>query len=344
MDSRLPARIIYFTGWLAPEMEGISKEVFTLASHFKAPVIGISKLQPFKMDLARKAFGFSAKRYYLAKSVTFMLSRLFKIVHVYDSLDNWIYLSSVPKNTILTGVVGEGTLPIKLYRKMAFVVVDDEEKRLRLIKRGIDPEKIKIIYPGIDIKPYLEVPQPPPVPPFRVLFASSPPTSEELKPRGVFDLLEAAARLPKIEFIFLWRPWGDSFPKIKEEIEKRGLKNVRLICEKVQDIRKYFKECHAMIAPFREGGGKSCPTSILEALASGRPVILGPGVGIEKLIEERGAGLYYNDHAQLPSLIERLSKEWEGYNSKARELALNFFSKEKFISSYYQIYKQILGN
>ncbi len=338
MDSRLPARIIYFTGWLAPEMEGISKEVFTLASHFKAPVIGISKLQPFKMDLARKAFGFSAKRYYLAKSVTFMLSRLFKIVHVYDSLDNWIYLSSVPKNTILTGVVGEGTLPIKLYRKMAFVVVDDEEKRLRLIKRGIDPEKIKIIYPGIDIKPYLKVPQPPPASPFRVLFASSPPTSEELKPRGVFDLLEAAARLPKIEFIFLWRPWGDSFPKIKGEIEKRGLRNVRLIYKKIQDIKKYYKDCHVVIAPFREGGGKTCPTSILEALASGRPVILGPGVGIGKLVEERGAGLYYKDFNIIHEAIQKAKEKWEALSAQTRQLVQDFFSMETFIKQYQKLY------
>jgi len=196
-------------------------------------------------------------------------------------LDSWLYLSSISsRKTILTGVLGKGDLPLKYYYRMAYIVVDNEENRKNLTDRGL---------------PVLEIPPSASIEPFRILFASSPPTIKELRSRGVYGLLEAAESLSDVEFVFLWRPWGDSLHKIEEEIQKRRLKNVRLIPEKVQDMRKFCAECHVVVAPFRENGGKSCPTSVIEAFASGRLVILGPGVGIRGLVQRNGVGVSYKD-------------------------------------------------
>ena len=343
MDSRLPVRIAYYTGWLMPEMEGISKEVFALAKHFNSTIIGISNLQPLKIDFQNRIFGFSTKWYYFARFLAFIMSKIHKINHIYDSLDNWIYLSSISsKKIILTGVVGNGSLPLKYYQKVAFLVVDSEERRNELVQKGFSRAKIKVIYPGINLKPFLEVPPPASMRPFRVLFASSPPTREELESRGVFDLLMAAGKLPDAEFVFLWRPWGNSLQRVKKEIKNRGLKNVRLISEKVQDVRQFYSECHVVVAPFKENGGKSCPTSIIEALASGRPVILGPGVGIKKLVREEGVGIYY-EGSGLCEAIQILRDNWENFAFRARDFAQEFFSIETFINTYHRLYQEVLN-
>jgi len=343
MDSRLSVRIAYYTGWLMPEMEGISKEVFTLAKHFNSTIIGISNLQPIKIDFKNRVFGFSTRWYYCSRILSFLMSKIHTINHIYDSLDNWLYLSSIfSKKTILTGVVGNGLLPLTYYQRLNFLVVDSEERRNELIQKGFKKERIKLIYPGLNLNPFLNVPYPMSIRPFRVLFASSPPTTEELESRGVFDLLEAAENLPDVEFIFLWRPWGDSLQRVKDEIEKRNLENICLICEKVVDVRKFYKKCHIAVAPFKKNGGKSCPTFVIESLASGRPVILGPGVGIKRLIQEANVGLYYNKGSELSEKIQILRDNWGKFAHFAREFAKEFFSINKFVDKYQQLYERVL--
>jgi len=342
MDSCLSIRIAYYTGWLMPEMEGISKEVFTLAKHFNSTIIGISNLQKTKIDFKNRIFGFSTKWYYCARTLSFLMSKMHTINHIYDSLDNWIYLSSIfSKRTILTGVVGNGSLPLRYYQRLQYVIVDSEEQRKQLIQKGLAEEKVKVIYPGIDLEPFLKISLPKYEKPFRVLFASSPPTVEELESRGVVDLLEAAKKLPDVEFIFLWRPWGDSFGRVVQLINKSNLKNVVLIREKVRDMRKFFERCHVAVAPFKRNGGKSCPTFIIEALASGRPVIVGAGVGIGNLIQDFNVGLSYEER-DLTDKIKILRDNWENFAFRTKDFAREFFSIEKFVNSYQQLYTQLL--
>ena len=338
----MPTSIAYYTGWLKPDMEGVSKELFVLARHFSGTVIGISVLQDLKLDFRGRTIGFSSKWYYLARLLVFISSRIHRINHIYDRLDNWIYVSSTSKNSILTGVAGEATLPLNYYNRMSFIVVDNEEQRKALLKSGIEQEKIKVIYPGIELEPLLEVPNQKQNDDFTVLFASSPPTIKELAARGVFELLEAAEKLPEIRFIFLWRPWGDSFFKIKKEIKDRGLRNIQLIYKKIKDMRELYCKCHVVIAPFKKDGGKSCPTSIMEALACGRPVIVGPGVGIKGLIDEYGVGLSYED-GDLIETIKLMKSNWSYFTSQTRDIAQQFFSREKFINEYDKLYQEVLN-
>ena len=342
MDCCMPMSVVYYTGWLEPDMEGISKELFTLAGHFKGTVVGISDLQSFKLDIRNKIIGFSNKWYYLAKLFVLITSRMHRINHIYDRLDNWIYISSISKNSILTSVTGEATLPFQYYKRFSFIVVDNENQQRSLIKKGLGQEKVKVIYPGIDLKQFLDVPSEKPRKDFTVLFASSPPTIKELETRGVFDLLDAAQRLTEVRFVFLWRPWGDSFFKIKEEVKNRGLRNIQLIHEKIKDMRELYSKCHVVIAPFKKDGGKSCPTSIMEALACGRPVIVGPGVGIRDLINKYRAGLSYDDNNLVES-IRIVENYWDHFASRTRYVAQKFFSKEKFINEYAKLYKEVLN-
>ncbi|GAB6162466.1 hypothetical protein JCM12298_16250 [Desulfothermus naphthae] len=326
-----------------PEMEGISKEVFTLAKHFDSTILGISNLQKIKIDLKKRIFGFSTKWYYCARILAFLMSKVHTINHIYDSLDNWIYLSSIfSKRTILTGVVGNGSLPIKYYQKLRLLIVDSEEQRKNLIQKGLAREKVKVIYPGIDLEPFLKISFPKYEKPFRILFASSPPTVEELESRGVFDLLEAAKNLPDVEFILLWRPWGDSFEKVEEVIKKSNLKNVVLFRQRIRDMRKFYEKCHVAIAPFKKNGGKSCPTFIIEALASGRPVILGPGVGIKSLIQDFNVGLTCEER-DLTNKIQIMRDNWKHFVSGTKDFAKEFFSHQRFVNDYTKIYRQILN-
>jgi len=108
----------------------------------------------------------------------------------------------------------------------------------------------------------------------------------------------------------------------KDVANKSNLKNVILIREKVQNMRKFYEKCHVAIAHFHKSGGKSCPTFIIEALASGRPLILGHGVGIRKLIQDLNVGLSFND-CDLINKIQIMRDDWENFASRSRDLLMN---------------------
>lgn len=343
MDSSLSSKVAYYTGLLCPEMEGISKELFSLASHFESTILGISNLQGVKIDFKKKVFGFPAKWYYLSRLVTFMMSGIHKINHIYDSLDNWVYLSSIiPKRTILTAVTGNVSLPLRFYKKLDYIVVDNEAKRQILIEKGIDPSKIKIIYPGIELDAFLNLKGPTKHSSFTVLFASAPPTKKELYLRGVFDLLCAAESLPYIKFIFVWRPWGDTLDWIKSEIKKRKLDNLTLITTRLRNIEEIYKKAHVIVAPFKENGGKSCPTSVIEGLAAGRPAVLGPGVGIRDIIVKKGTGISFDGCSGLCESILTVMRNYDDFSRNTKDVARELFSLENFIKSYQQLYMRLL--
>lgn len=339
-------RIAYYTGWLRPEMEGTSREVFPLAEYFGANfILGLSKHESFRIIWKKRAFGFNPKAYIALKLSLPILERTQQLSHIYDTLGCWHYLRNLGNRPlILTATSGRQPLPLHLYKKVSAFVVDSEHRLNEMIQLGFPRHKLKIIYPGIDIKYFRPPPSPPPIKPFKVLFATAPPTVNELHGRGVWQILEAAKRLPGFEFILLWRPWGNSLNAVRNRIKELSLSNVTLINKLIPDMRCYYHQVHCVLAPFREGGGKSCPTSILEALACGLPVIVGKGIGIRSLLINEGTSLYSGkDGSGLAEALQSVQQSWETMMIKARKVAERYFSLSRFFNDYKILYRQVIN-
>ena len=63
-------RVTYWTGWLSPEMEGCSREVFDLTAHFpRSRVLGLSQHYGLKMSRRKRYVGFNVRLYPLFRAV-----------------------------------------------------------------------------------------------------------------------------------------------------------------------------------------------------------------------------------------------------------------------------------
>ncbi len=337
-------KVSYWSSWLLPEMEGISKEVWELARYFNSPVFGFNENLTIRFDLKKKLFGINTKYYLLFKLLAPIIEMRYSITHIYDNLANWFYLKNLGKRPIiLTATVGEEPLELSFYKKVRKIVVDSK-LRFNKLKKIFPKEKLELIYPGVDINFFTPSESSDKnIKKFKILFASSPSTVEEMKDRGIYRILDCASMLPNTIFTLLWRPWGDTLPVIKEEISRRDLKNVILYTKVIEDIREILREHHIIIAPFSKGGGKPCPTSVIEALSCGLPAVVGVGVEIGDLLEEKGVGIRVDDNpVNIVKSIESIKRNWFDMSNMARKVAEEFFNQQKTFMSYRQLYSEVL--
>ncbi len=347
MDCRLSVRVAYYTGWLRPDMEGTSREVFALAQYFGAKyILGFSQHESVRIIWKKRALGLNQKTYLILKLLISFLERTQHLSHIYDNIGCWHYLRNLGrKPIILTATSGSKPLPIHFYDKVAALVVDSESRYNELTQLGFPSQKLKIIYPGIDIDYFKPTQCLPSSKPFKVMFASAPPTVEELPGRGVWQILDAAQLLPDVEFTIIWRPWGDSLQFVKKRIKDQRLSNITLMDQLIPDMRSLYHQVHCVLAPFKKDGGKSCPTSILESCACGLPVIVGTGVGIRGLLIKEGAGLDAGKGGnELAEALQSVQQSWDSMRIRARKLAERFFSSSQFFNNYKILYQQVVDS
>jgi hypothetical protein len=86
------------------------------------------------------------------------------------------------------------------------------------------------------------------------------------------------------------------------------------------------------------------PTTLLEAMSCGCPVVSTATCMIPQIIEHGVNGLISNDEAKLRSYVELLTKDKElasklGHN--ARETILNNFSEDRFVNQWNQLFQKV---
>src|SRR5262249_20228838 len=120
--------------------------------------------------------------------------------------------------TILTIAVTTETLPAAVYQRIRRFVAHSTTTVEELAALGVERSRIHLIYPGVNLERFQPRPRAAALPlevaptgapgRFRILFATTPNTIDGLRTRGVHLLLEAARRMPEIDFILPWRPWA----------------------------------------------------------------------------------------------------------------------------------------
>lgn len=333
-------KIIYLTGVYSPDNEAVSKEIFLLHNHFpRSFVYGIAS-DFLKFSLKKRYLVHFDRPYRLAPKFIPVIEKRFDISHIYHSLDNWYFLEHLEKKPIiLTGATGGNVLDRKKYEKIEKIVVESKYDFMRVKNAGIAEEKIKLIYPGLDLSKFSYTA---PEGGFSILFASSPFAKGYFAARGVDLLLSASELCRDVHFILLWRKWAGTVDLIKTMVQNK--KNVTLNLEHIKDISGLLDRVHAVIAPFTSQQlTKPCPHSVIECLAAGKPVLVSDKVGIAHIIQEKQCGVVFRpDTGDLMRAIAELKKNYTEYQKNARTCAEEHFSKEIFLTQYELIYSAIL--
>lgn len=334
-------------------MEGCAREVFELKEHFPdSRVFGLSRYYTLKLSVRRRYIGLHARLYPLFRAVAPWWDATSDVNHIYGSLSEWHFLRALRRRPIVMTVATD-TEPLDLaaYRHVRRFVTHSAASTERLVRSGFPRDRIRLIYPGVDLKRFEPGPRgaAPPVSGwprdpsrFRIVFATTPNWADGLRVRGVDLMLAAARRLPDVDFYLLWRPWAGA-ERLVADVRSRAPVNVHASLRLVPDIASAYRGADAVIAPFTtHGGTKICPTSLVEGLACGRPLLVSTEVGISDLVQEEGCGTIFPATVDgLCAAVERLRRDYDWHAVRARPCAERHFDRDDCRRRHEELYDEV---
>jgi len=345
MDRDVPPRVTFWTGVWAPAHEAISKEIARLRrAAGRSWVVSCASHQPYGIDVRDRVIRVSADAWPLLRVLAAGLERTGHVTHVFGRLDEWHLLRATgARPVVFTVAIDAPPLPAPVWDHVAVFVAETEALAASLQRAGVPASRVRVIHPGVDLRRYTPS-APPPMHPFRVLFASSPSRVEEFEARGIPLLVETARRCPDVEMVLCWRKWGDGSVAEQALRALRLPDNVRIEQCGPGGMAAMYASAHAVVCAYAPGFGKSAPNSIIEGLACGRPALVTRDCGLAAVIARGRAGQSVGrSPLDLAAGIEALRDSYDEYAFAARRLAESRFDAARFCADYVGIYGEIAG-
>jgi glycosyltransferase involved in cell wall biosynthesis len=245
-------------------------------------------------------------------------------------------------NTILTVAKDSPDLDrieehAEVLKSLRCVVVESVRDKDLMLQLGLAPERVKLIYPGVDLSPTKN-----PDGPFTILFATSPFQKNRLLSRGIHLMIEVAKLLPQVRFRFVWRTGAE---QVEALIREAGVENIEVIAGYVPDMGAMYDSAHATIlAALTHNSLKPCPHSGLHSLAHGKPVLVSHATSFAGIVKARGCGVVFDPSiGSLHAAIRLLMDHYAGFQANARSTSRECFSKTEFVERHQELYMQLLN-
>jgi len=218
--------------------------------------------------------------------------------------------------------------------------------RREFTEYGINPQRVAVLGNGVDIDLFK---------PAQILMPNDQPmyvlTVGRLAPRkGLEDLIQSAKIVlkyhPNLRFIVLGE--GPLRPNLQRLVTQLNLKDSVFLLGHVHQrtrLISYYQHCMMYVHPSHYEG---LPTSLLEAMACGRPVIAAAVSGNLDIIENQKNGLLVPPHQpeQLADAILNLIAKptlAQQMGIEARATVCNHYSWDVVGKRYLQEYQVLLG-
>ena len=166
------------------------------------------------------------------------------------------------------------------------------------------------------------------------------------KEKGILNLIEAFSYIKNQNLHIAGD--GPEREKIEKIIKDRHLENnIKLLGFLNQkEMQEEIANCKFVVVP--SIWYENCPYSILETLATGKPVIGADIGGIPELVKDKENGLIYryNSSSELETKMKLLFENQElveEYGTKAKKIAQKEYSREKYYNKIIKIYEDVLG-
>ncbi|MFN3813153.1 MAG: glycosyltransferase family 4 protein [Aquificaceae bacterium] len=213
------------------------------------------------------------------------------------------------------------------YVDFFFAVSYQVEKNL--IKEGVDPKKIKVIYNTVDEE--------------RFFWKEKPKNSVNFlfvgkldEGKGVFDLLEAFLILLKekdsLRCFFVGD--GKMRKKLEDIVKERSLEDKVLFTGYVQDVERYYQASHVCVIPSKET--EAISRVALEALSCGCAIVASDVGGIKEAVVEGYNGCIFKG-GDVKDLYEKMLitlENWETFSKNSLYLFKERFLRDKVIGDF----------
>jgi glycosyltransferase involved in cell wall biosynthesis len=264
------------------------------------------------------------------------------INHLFASAgERWLAPMLAGRRGILTVAKGSSSLAriernAGTLRRFRSVVVQCAWDRDLLLQVGVRASSLRLIRPGITLRPYREAEGP-----FSILFASSPFAADDFLTRGVQLMVLAAARLSDVRFVLVWR--GGHIHKLRRLIQEAPAPNVEIRDGVIEDMSAVYGQVHAATLPALEHRSFiAAPRSGLEALAHGKPLLVSRYVAIAESLERSGAGIVFDPTVDgFVSAVRRLRDAYGTCQGAARPYIERHFSAAIHLELHRRLYDSL---
>jgi glycosyltransferase involved in cell wall biosynthesis len=278
-----------------------------------------------------------------------LIERMTDINHIYSEVSPWLYFKTLRKKPTVLTIASEKGEPIaEFVDRCDVIAVQTEGMKRRLDGCNIDSRKVRLVYPGIDLSSFKRRSRPVDLCRPKVLLATFPRTAEELEGRGVLFLIKVAKRYPEIEFHMVSRPWrsgGTSLSAVKQVLERERIANV-FVMEGVREaMGELYSEYDFTVIPYMTAdGGKECPRSLVESMASGVPILISDAAPFSSFVALHNCGCVYSRSVEGFALaLEMGQKSHAQMGKNAEKCAHTYFDREQTYRTYARIYDSLLG-
>lgn len=343
-------RIIYWTTCcLEPEIEAVSKEVFDLANNFEhSLVFAVSPHLLVRGSVSGRYVGVSSRLDPIVRPLIPLLEMRSDINHVYSEISPWIFYKTLKKKpTVLTIASEKGPPVMEFLETCRSIVVQTEEMRRRLLRVNVDQTKVCVVYPGIDLSHFARKAGSPDHRTPRVLFATVPRTEEELGPRGVRFMVQAAKHCPDMHLRLMMRPWKEGCSSLlatKDLIKQFGVNNIQITEGFEGGLDNIYQLHHFTVIPYTTpDGGKECPRSLIESLACGVPVLISEVAPFASFIAEHECGVVFPLTSRgFAIALEQGLSDYPRMSKNAVACAIRHFDRKETFKSYENIYRELM--
>ncbi len=321
-----------------PDCEALSQEVSVLRARFGGEVVYLNPNRSAPIYIPRLFFGL-----HLLRTLRQSEGR-FHLHHAYNP-DPFPFpvLRALRRPVVysLTGGVARRP-PISFLSRMAAVTVMDTKSLARLRAWGL--ENVFRVLPGIDTTRFTYTPRS-----WErdiwLMAGSAPWTKEQFHTKGVTALLEAAQQEPRLHLVFLWR--GVLTKRMMERVAAAGLEERVTVLDRQVNVNRVLAGVHAsVVLASTPTIVKAYPHSLMESLASGKPVLISRAIPMAEDVAAMGCGVIVEEVSTTGVLdaLASLERDYENYQQAARAVGREMFSLEGMVRSFRDVYRAVAGS
>lgn len=240
-----------------------------------------------------------------------------------------LIVNSIPFNSGDTLAI---TFARKFAPELAGIVAQSQRIRERLVKLGVEPQKIHLIYPWVNLERF-NYSEPLDLEEFRILFASAP--NDERADENIFErkgvplLLEAFKEFTKhnkASLCLLWRGYYNQ--ALYRKIRELNLESQVKVINEVVDTPGWYAQSHITVIPFLDTRrSPEIPLSAIESLACGRPLVTTDVAEIAEIVRDYGCGYVAQPRKEeLVSALVKCRQNYASYQKNSRHTAEKLFN------------------
>ena len=314
--------------------DAVVQEVEALQAHLGGEIVYLNPARRPGSRYPERLYGLHRLPYLRRQEATIRLHHVYNPHLFYFPYLRWLRRPII--YSVTAGLRPQQPAKLRKLGRLATIVVSNERDRATL--RGWGLENVHVIRPGIDtscFRPSL----PPPGPGFTLLAGSAPWTEPQFRSKGVEALLAAVAARPDLRLVFLWR--GLLFEEMQARVTQRGLQARVDVINRRVDVNAVLARVHAAVVLADDATlVKAFPHSLLEALATGRPVLVGRALPMADYVEQTGCGQVVEAVSAegVLAALARLEENYEPCRAAALSVGQRDFSREALVEAYGRLY------